>query len=122
MRITESVPSIGRAAAAIAALALASLAAGCSSERILGAEQASSASAAQSSPSVTSRVADMFLQKPPQPTAAEKQAAVTNIAETVCPPVDVRAGASTLTVPPGGADAFSLRYQGSLGELARECS
>ena len=64
----------------------------------------------------------MFLQKPPKPTAAEKQAAVSNLAETVCPPVDVRAGASTLTVPPGGSDAFSLRYQGSIGELARECN
>jgi hypothetical protein len=44
------------------------------------------------------------------------------MAETVCPNVDVRAGASTLTIPPSGADAFSLRYQGSIGELARECN
>jgi hypothetical protein len=67
-------------------------------------------------------VADVILQKPPAPTPAEQQAAVSNVAEKVCPPVDVRAGASTLTVPPGGSDAFSLRYQGSLGEMARECN
>jgi hypothetical protein len=126
MRITEFVPTIRRAAAALAAITLASIAAGCSTDRFVGgSEQASAATSgapAQSSPSVTSRVADMLLQKPPQPTAAERQAAVSNIAETVCPPVDVRAGASTLTVPPGGSDAFSLRYQGSIGELARECN
>jgi hypothetical protein len=126
MRITEFVPTIRRAVAVFAALTLASVAAGCSTDRFFGGSEQASASAsaapAQSSPSVTSRVADMFLQKPPQPTAAEKQAAVSNLAETVCPPVDVRAGASTLTVPPAGADAFSLRYQGSIGELARECN
>jgi hypothetical protein len=125
MRITEFLPTARRAAAALAALTLASVAAGCSSDRLFGSEQASASASgapAQSSPSVASRVADMFLQKPPKPTAAEKQAAVSNLAETVCPPVDVRAGASTLTVPPGGSDAFSLRYQGSIGELARECN
>jgi len=126
MPITEFLPTARRAAAALAALALASVAAGCSTDRFFGGSQQASASAsgapAQSSPSVGSRVADMFLQKPPQPTAAEKQAAVSNLAETVCPPVDVRAGASTLTVPPGGSDAFALRYQGSIGGLARECN
>jgi hypothetical protein len=126
MRITEFVPTIRRAAAALAALTLASVAAGCSTGGFFGGSEQASASAsgapAPTSPSVTSRVADMCLQKPPPPTAAEKQAAVSNLAETVCPPVDVRAGASTLTVPPAGADAFSLRYQGSIGELARECN
>jgi hypothetical protein len=126
MRITEFVPTIRRAVAVLAGLTLASVAAGCSTDRFFGGSERASASAsgapAQSSPSVTSRVADMFLQKPPQPTAADKQAAVSNIADTTCPPVDVRAGASTLTIPPGGSDAFSLRYQGSIGELARECN
>jgi hypothetical protein len=126
MRITEFVPTIRRAVAVLAALTLASVAAGCSTDRFFGGSEQASASAsgapAPSSPSVMSRVADTFLQKPPQPTAAEKQAAVSNIAESTCPPVDVRAGASTLTVPTAGADAFSLRYQGSIGELARECN
>ena len=65
---------------------------------------------------------DIILRKPPEPSPAEKQAAVANIAETICPPVDVRAGASTLTVPPGSSDALALRYQGSISELARECN
>src|SRR5581483_11099552 len=45
-----------------------------------------------------------------------------------CPPVDVRQGASTLSVtgaPVRGATdqtAMQLRYQGNLGQTARECS
>jgi hypothetical protein len=121
MRIAECEPTIRRFAAAIVALTLASLAAGCSTDRFFGSEQAS-ASAPAEKPSMTSQVKDLFIRKQPEPTAAEKQAATINVAETVCPPVDVRAGASTLLVPPGSADAFSLRYQGSIGELARECN
>jgi hypothetical protein len=121
MRVTECKPTSRRAAAAVAVLMLASLAAGCSSSGLSGSEPAASGAPAQSSPSVGSQVAGVFLRKPPEPTPAEKQAAVTNVAETICPPVDVRAGASTLIVPPGSSDAFSLRYQGSIGEMAREC-
>jgi hypothetical protein len=123
MRITEFEPIVRRGATTLAALMLASLAAGCSSDRIFGSEQSSaSASAGQSSPSTMTQLRDIILRKPPEPSPAEKQAAVANIAEGICPPVDVRAGASTLTVPPGSSDAFSLRYQGSIGELARECN
>jgi hypothetical protein len=127
MRISGFEPAIRHGRAALAVLALASLAAGCSStDRLFGGSEQASASApgapAQSSPSMTSRVADAFFPKQPQPTPGEKQAAVSNIADTICPPVDVRAGASTLTVPPGSSDAFSLRYQGSIGEMARECN
>src|SRR5215208_4577677 len=125
MRIIGFERTSRRAAAALAVLTLASLTAGCSSAPLFGAEPASSASAsaspAQTSPSVASQVAGVFLRKPPEPTPAEKQAAVSNVAETICPPVDVRAGASTLTMPPGSSDDFSLRYQGSIGEMAREC-
>lgn len=39
-----------------------------------------------------------------------------------CPQVDVRQGASTFTLPPGTTEAFALRYQGTIAELARECS
>jgi hypothetical protein len=123
MRIAEIEPIVRRGAATLAALLLASLAAGCSSDRIFGSEQSSaSASAGQSSPSTMSQLRDIILRKPPEPSPAEKQAEVANIAESICPPVDVRAGASTLTVPPGSSDALALRYQGSIGELARECN
>lgn len=123
MRIAEFEPIVRRGAATLAALLLASLAAGCSSDRIFGSEQSSaSASAGQSSPSTMSQLRDIILRKPPESSPAEKQAAVANIAESICPPVDVRAGASTLTVPPGSSDALALRYQGSIGELARECN
>jgi hypothetical protein len=123
MRITEFEPIVRRGGMGLAVLTLALLAAGCSSDRIFGPEQSSAAaSTGQSSPSTMSQLKDVILRKPPEPTPAEKQAAVSNIAETICPPVDVRAGASTLTVPPGSSDAFALRYQGSIGELARECN
>jgi hypothetical protein len=126
MRVTGFGRTSRGAAAALAVLTLASLAAGCSSSSLFSSEPAASASAsgapAQSSPSVGSQVAGVFLRKPPDPTPAEKQAAVSNVADTICPPVDVRAGASTLSVPPGSTDAFSLRYQGSIGEMARECN
>jgi hypothetical protein len=124
MRIAEFEPTIRRGAAAFAALMLASLAAGCSSDRLFGSESssASASSPAQTAPSTMSQVRDIFIRRQPEPAPGEKQAAVASIAETTCPPVDVRAGASTLTVPPGGSDAFSLRYQGSIGELARECN
>jgi hypothetical protein len=123
MRIAEFESIVHRGAAALAGLTLASLVAGCSSDRILGSEQSSaSASAGQNSPSTMSQLRDIILRKPPAPTPAEKQAAISNIAETVCPQVDVRAGASTLTVPPNSSDPLALRYQGSIGELARECN
>lgn len=123
MRITEFRPILRSSAAALAVSTLAALAAGCSSDRILGSEPSSaSASAGQSSPSTMSQLRDIILQKPQAPSPAEKQAAVSNIAETICPPVDVRAGAATLNVPPGNTDTLALRYQGSIGELARECS
>jgi hypothetical protein len=42
-----------------------------------------------------------------------------------CPPVEIRSGASTLTVSadkPGESGASDLRYQGSIVRTARECS
>lgn len=106
---------------ALAALTLASLSAGCSTERIIGtsSDPASSASASANSPSMTSRVAEFFSAKP-QPTSATS-AESSEGANPGCPTMDVRQGASTLTVPPGSADAFALKYQGTIGEMAREC-
>ena len=45
-------------------------------------------------------------------------------AEIDCPGVDVRSGASTLSVTTPGQDAgpMSTRYQASIGETARECA
>jgi hypothetical protein len=41
-----------------------------------------------------------------------------------CPPVDVRQGASTLTIGPGGGPAgtMSVRYQGSFTRESRDCA
>jgi hypothetical protein len=40
-----------------------------------------------------------------------------------CPPIDVRRGASTLTIaPPGQQSAMTLKYQGSFVRQARECA
>jgi hypothetical protein len=109
-----------RGAAALAALTLASLSAGCSSGIFGSASDpaASSASASASSPSMTSRVTDFFAPPKLQHVPTDDSA---KLATETCPPVDVRLGASTLTIPPGSADAFSLRYQGTIGEMAREC-
>jgi len=117
--------TIRRGFAAFACLALALLAAGCSSsERLFGSGQTSSASASpsQSSPSTMKQIADLVLQKPEPPTPEERQAAIAGIADNTCPPLNVRSGAATLLVPPGNTEAFSLRYQGSLGDMARECN
>lgn len=45
-------------------------------------------------------------------------------AEIDCPGVDIRAGASTLSVTAPGQDAgpMSTRYQATIGETARECA
>jgi hypothetical protein len=44
--------------------------------------------------------------------------------DVVCPPVDVRRGASTLTIGSNGekSSAMTLKYQGSFAREARECS
>jgi len=40
-----------------------------------------------------------------------------------CPPVEIRRGASTLSIaPPGDKSAMTLKYQGSFARAARECS
>jgi hypothetical protein len=55
---------------------------------------------------------------------ASTQPAGTATAEEVdCPPLTVREGAATLTVNgPGEPSAMNVRYQGTIGRLARECS
>jgi hypothetical protein len=41
-----------------------------------------------------------------------------------CPPVEVRQGASTLTVgpPPGAPSPMTVKYQGEITRMARECA
>lgn len=121
MRIAKFERKACRGAAAVAALTLATFAGGCSSDRIFGtaSDQSANASAAAGNSSSTgSALKDFFVPKLAPPPTPEEHA---NVAAQICPPLDVRRGASTLTVPPGSTDAFSLRYQGTIGEMAREC-
>jgi hypothetical protein len=77
-----------------------------------------------SSPSFKDKVANFFSgasDKAPQPVAmANAQPDVD------CPFIDIRQGASTLTLPPpppdGGNEAMTLKYQGNFVRAARECS
>ena len=75
-----------------------------------------------SPPSLKDKIASFFsgaTQKEPQP--------VTNADPDVqCPFLDIRQGASTLTIPPpppdGSNEAMSLKYQGSFVRAARDCA
>jgi hypothetical protein len=79
-------------------------------------------SAAPQSQSFKDKVASFFsgaTQKEPQP--------VTNAQPNVsCPFLDIRQGASTLTIPPpppdGANEAMSLKYQGIFVRAARDCA
>jgi hypothetical protein len=51
------------------------------------------------------------------------QTAATGQGNVTCPPVEVRQGASTLTVAPAGEkSAMSLKYQGEFLRTARDCT
>jgi hypothetical protein len=118
--------------AAIAALALGTVLAGCSSDRLFGSSStpstappaAPSETAANPPPSggnrsVAGNIGDMFLGSSgggKTITTAKGAGA----ADIECPGVDIRTGAATLTLPPGG-DAMALRYQGTISEMARAC-
>ncbi len=114
---------------AVAAISLAVLAAGCSTQRIFGGGEGSNASASTAasgygspttaSPSVGSRFAELFGTKNAQPETSLPLYA--NPVETVCPDITVRQGAATLILPPGNTDPYSLRYQGTIGDMARDC-
>jgi hypothetical protein len=75
-----------------------------------------------SSSSFKDRVANFFSSKSdkgPQPVANAQP-------DVECPFIDIRQGASTLTLPPpppdGSNEAMTLKYQGSFVRAARECS
>lgn len=64
-------------------------------------------------------LADMFMNS----SAKSPQAVVGAQADTNCPPVEVRQGASTLTIgPTGDKSALTLKYQGDFAREARECA
>jgi hypothetical protein len=73
-------------------------------------------------PSLKDKIASFFsgaTQKQPQPVANAQP-------NVECPFLDIRQGASTLTIPPpppdGGNEAMSLKYQGSFVRAARDCA
>jgi len=105
------------------------LAAGCSGGGLGGPTTTASVPSAtppappqSSPPSLKDKIASFFsgaTQKEPQP--------VTNADPDVqCPFLDIRQGASTLTIPPpppdGSNEAMSLKYQGTLVRAARDCA
>lgn len=108
----------GRACIA-AALLFTLVAAGCSSGGTFGGPTAAAPPSPDSSGAAGDRIANFFSgssAKAPQPVANAQP-------EVTCPRVDVRQGASTLTIgPPGDKAAMSVRYQGSFIREARECA
>jgi hypothetical protein len=78
--------------------------------------------AAQSaeSPGVTDRIKNFFLGAPP---SSQQRQANAPQAELECPIIEVRSGASTMTVHgPGDAVATNVRYQAMIAQTARECA
>ena len=75
-----------------------------------------------SSPSLKDKIANFF-----SGSSAKGPQAVANAQPDVdCPFIDIRQGASTLTIPPpppdGGNEAMTLKYQGTFVRAARECA
>ena len=99
---------------AFLALALA----GCSTGNIFGPSSSSTASNASSS--VSDKMASALFGPPAQ---SDGTGASTPADEVECPGVEVRPGASTLSIAGKGSDsaALDLRYQGGIVRTAREC-
>ncbi len=95
------------------ALCLAFFAGGCSG---LGAPSAATPDARQGSSSLSNFFSGSSSAKGTQTVAGAQP-------DVNCPGVDIRRGASTLTIaPPGEKTAMTLKYQGSFVRAARECS
>jgi hypothetical protein len=91
---------------------LVGLAGGCS---VAGLGAANAPGGDESSPTVLGFSAESS-PKSPQPVVRAQ-------ADVTCPPVEIREGASTLTVGPSGENTtMSLKYQGSFVRAARDCS
>jgi hypothetical protein len=72
------------------------------------------------SPGVTDRIKNFFLGTPAAP---QQRSANAPREEIECPTMEVRSGASTITVHgPGDAVATNVRYQATIAQTARECA
>src|ERR1700741_950830 len=114
-----------------AVLSLALLASGCSGGSLLGttpSAPAAGAPPASSSPSFTDKISGFFSRS----TATSQQSVTGTTQEIDCPLINIRSGASTLTIgatssSAGDADspnngAMAVRYQGTFVRAARECA
>jgi hypothetical protein len=102
-------------AAAAALLSFALVAAGCSSSSFTGAPSAAAPPAASSSFGITSFFTGSSAKAP--------QGVAGATSEFYCPPVQVREGASTLTIaPPGNNSTMSVQYQASFIREGRQCA
>jgi hypothetical protein len=119
-RLCDRVP-----AAAAAVLALALLAAGCSGGGFGGSAAPPAASASASpppAPNLKDKIENFFATS----AATEAHPVTANQQSDIdCPLIDIREGASTLTIPPpppdGSNEAMLLKYQGIFVRAARDC-
>jgi len=76
-----------------------------------------------SSPSFKDKITSFFTGKSATAPQGVANAPVSN-PDVACPLIDIRAGASTLTIPPssGEGTAMALKYQGTFVRAARECT
>ena len=96
-------------------LALALAVAGCTAG---GGLSTSTPAPADASPSFSDKVKNFFSNS----TAKSRQAATGPQTDVYCPYIEIRQGASTLSIgPPGDNAAMTLKYQGTFVRAAREC-
>lgn len=78
--------------------------------------------AAQSNDSFLDRMKNMFAPGSPSPSAPQRQGGPPDD-ELACPVVDIRNGASTITVHgPGETVSTNVKYQATIAQTARECA
>jgi hypothetical protein len=103
----------------VAPLVFALFVGGCSSGGTFGGPAAAPPEAAPTSPGLSDKISTFFsgsTAKAPQTVSGAQP-------DVNCPSVEIRRGASTLTLgPTGDKTAMSLKYQGEFTRAARECS
>lgn len=78
---------------------------------------------AQSEPGFLDRMKNLFSFGSSNATAEKPQNSPTKAVDVACPDVDVRFGASTVTVHAKGEEvATNVRYQATIAQMARECT
>src|SRR6202795_3692300 len=108
---------------------LALLASGCSGSSLLGTTPSAPAAGApptSSSPSFTDKISGFFSRS----TATSQQSVTGTTQEIDCPLINIRQGASTLTIGATGSTAgdstnngaMAVKYQGTFVRAARECA